>query len=205
MNNRPRITPQLTLTMIWSRGNNTVSSLPRNLLRHINMLSASHELKEVEDAETLKPYITWYPRDPIPFETLRGKNLFLLLESDGKHQTGEIVLESGASIGRMHPRNVIRYFRDFNLDSDGQWNSDIACVLYHIAFGNPTEAKNILDQHPELNMQRGHVIIPTGDLICGVTPYECGLCVGDHHRDKNPELSMLPMLATHLVNFADEK
>jgi hypothetical protein len=73
------------------------------------------------------------------------------------------------------PKDVTRYIYDVSYDK----NSYIAKLLHHIAYGQKVEAEAMLTANPSLLLQVSRVEDPAGNLILGVTPYQCALGAGD--------------------------
>ena len=61
--------------------------------------------------------------------------------------------------------------------------SEISLLLHYIAFGNTAKVREMLDKNPELLVKTGDVMLPSGDTVLCVAPYECLLGAGDHYQD----------------------
>jgi hypothetical protein len=181
-----------TLRMIRNRGDSILSKLPRDIIRHISRMNTTEHV--VTDTAALLPYVIGIDGQPVQRVELLGEQPRLLLEPSQMLAAGTLLSPSNVVIGRVLPKNIIRYIRQINSDENGEPVSEIGQLLKYIADGNPVAARKMLENNPRLLFQAGDVIAPSGDLICRVSPYELALCIGDHHPD------MIPMIAAFFVH-----
>jgi hypothetical protein len=94
----------------------------------------------------------------------------------------------GGNIFSALPRDLIGYIGGV-YDNDDQ----IATLIHHIAYGNLTAAKAMLDANPRLVLQSAHTQTPSGLKVLHATPLECALGAGD------PEIA--EMIAPYFDQF----
>ena len=181
-----------TLCILRHRGDSIFSSLPNDIIRHISRLNTVEYV--VTDTAALLPYVIGIDGQPLKMVEQLGEEPRLLLEPSRAFEIGSVLTPSGIVIGRVLPKNIIRYIHQINSDDHDKPVSEIGLLLRCIAYGNPAAAEIMLKKNPRLLLQAGDVIAPSGDLICRVSPYELALCIGDHHHD------MIPMIAAFFTH-----
>lgn len=94
------------------------------------------------------------------------------------------------------PIDLIRNISDFGQDPQ----SNFAKALHYVAYGELTEAKALLDQHPRLVLQAGTVVTPGGLTVIRTTLLECALGAGD------PEMAVMILpYFSHVAGGENEK
>jgi len=65
---------------------------------------------------------------------------------------------------------------------DNNPDLEISILLHYVAFGNPTKVGELL-KNSELLFKTGDVMLPSGDIVKCVAPYELLLGCGDSYED----------------------
>lgn len=96
-------------------------------------------------------------------------------------------------VGYKLPLDIIKKIANLGLNDDH--DSEIACLLRCITYGNFAAAKEMLDKNPALIGKASHAYTPAGLRVRYIKPYECALGAGD------PE--MAEMVASYFEQFTD--